>query len=49
MEVKAYSSPEVYEVANQLRRGCSKQDVPVDKNQKQRKDKFSILQRNRGP
>lgn len=43
MEVTAYSSPECYEVANQLRRGCSKQDVPVDKSPKQSKDKFSIL------
>ena len=43
MEVKAYSSPECYEVANQLRRGCSKQDVPINKNPKQSKIKFSIL------
>ena len=43
MEDKAYSFPECYEEANQLRRRCSKQDGSIDYNPKQSKDKFSSL------
>ena len=45
LKLKAYSSPEWYEVAKQLRRECSKQDVPIDKNPKQNKNKFSCLKK----
>ena len=39
---KAPSSPEWYEVAKQLRHKCSRQDVPIEKNPKQSKAKFSF-------
>ena len=45
LKLKAYSSPEWYEVAKQLHHECSKQDIPIDKNLKQNKAKFSFLKK----